>query len=77
MQDMGVRNEYDDAPRAPRRSGGFLGKFIAVLLGLIIGILAGAGGLAGIIYVVIAKTKPKKRSQKSTPMPAGSRPARP
>lgn len=59
MQDMGVRTEYDDAPRAPRRSGGFLGKFIAVLLGLIIGILAGAGGLAGIIYVLVAKTKIK------------------
>lgn len=59
MQDMDVIDEFEDVPGAPKRSGGFLGKFIAVLLGLIIGILAGAGGLAGILYVLIAKTKIK------------------
>ncbi len=59
MQDMDVLDDYEDVPGAPRRSGGFLGKLIAVLLGLIIGILAGAGGVAGIAYVLIAKTNIK------------------
>lgn len=59
MQDMDVVDDFEEGPGAPKRAGGFLGKFIAVLLGLIIGILAGAGGLAGILYVLIAKTKIK------------------
>lgn len=59
MQDMDVVDDFEDGPGAPRRAGGFLGKFIAVLLGLIIGILAGAGGFAGILYALIAKTKIK------------------
>ena len=32
------------------RKGGFFGKLIALLLGIIIGIVAGLGGLAAIIY---------------------------
>ena len=59
MQDMDVVDDYEDVPQRVKKSGGFLGKFIAVLLGLIIGILAGAGGIAGVGYILIAKTKLK------------------
>ena len=59
MQDMDVVDDFDGAPKRVKSGGGFLGKFIAVILGLIIGIIAGAGGLFGIGYALIAHTKIK------------------
>ena len=44
-----MRNiDVDYEPRVIyKKSGGFLGKFVALLLGIIIGIAAGLGGLVG------------------------------
>ncbi|MBR2023747.1 MAG: hypothetical protein IJ996_04460 [Clostridia bacterium] len=59
MQDMDVVDDFEDVPQRVKKSGGFLGKLIAVLLGLIIGVMAGAGGIVGIGYILVAKTKIK------------------
>lgn len=55
MPDIDV-DDVDDKPEKIKKSGGFLGKLIAVILGLIIGILAGAGGMVGIGYLLVFNT---------------------
>ena len=42
-----------------KKKGGFLGKFIALLLGFILGIIAGLGGLVGAGYYITKKKTPK------------------
>ncbi len=42
-----------------KKKGGFLGKFIALLLGFILGIIAGLGGLVGAGYYIAKKKTPK------------------
>lgn len=56
MRDIDIVDDMDDKPQRVKKSGGFLGKLIAVLLGLIIGILAGAGGIVGIGYLLVFNT---------------------
>lgn len=51
-----VEIEKEPAP-APRKKGGFLGKLVALILGFLLGLVAGVGGLAGGIYMLVAKTK--------------------
>ena len=42
-----------------RRSGGFFGKLIAVLLGFIFGVIATIGGIVGAGYYIVAKVTVK------------------
>ena len=51
-----VEIEKEPAP-APRKKGGFLGKLVALILGFLLGLVAGVGGLAGGIYMLVTKTK--------------------
>ena len=49
-------DENEDQPQViVQKKGGFLGKFIALLLGLILGIASAFGGVAAIAYFVPIK----------------------
>ena len=40
-----------------KKSGGFLGKIVALLLGLLLGIIAALGGLIGAGYAIVTQVK--------------------
>ena len=62
---MDVDYEHDDfdVGKKPRvivkKKGGWLGKIVALLLGIVIGIVAGAGGLVGAGYYIATQIKIK------------------
>lgn len=62
---MDVDYEYDDfdTNKKPRtivkKKGGWLGKIVALLLGVVIGIVAGVGGLVGAGYYIATQVKIK------------------
>ncbi len=47
------------ANQIEKKSGGFLGKIVALLIGLLLGIVAGIGGLAAGGYIIVTKVKIK------------------
>ena len=62
---MGYYEEYKPEQEQkivekPKKKGGFLGKFVALLLGFILGIAAGLGGLVGAGYLIVSKYTVKK-----------------
>lgn len=65
MAKIDTNYEYDDIPvsKKPKtvvvKKGGWLGKIIALLLGVIIGIVAGIGGLVGAGYYIATQVKIK------------------
>lgn len=52
-----MSNTYYDDYYEERRRGGFLGKFLALLLGFLLGIISTIGGIAGFGYYVAYKAK--------------------
>lgn len=65
MARIDVDYEYDDfdTNKKPRtivkKKGGWLGKIVALLLGVVIGIVAGAGGIVGVGYYLATQMKIK------------------
>ena len=52
--------EQEKQPQRPVKKGGFLGKFICVILGIIIGMVAAIGGVAGTGYFLAKKKTVKE-----------------
>ena len=61
---MDVDYEYDGlggSKKSPTivKKGGWLGKIVALLLGLVIGLVAGLGGLVGAGFYIVTQMKIK------------------
>ena len=64
MRNIDLEQDPDLKPKKEKKKGGFLGKFIACLLGLILGIVATIGGIGFFGWYVYAKMPIEKGTDK-------------